>query len=81
MWKVQLFNLNFDDRERDAAAAVVEGGWLTMGERIQGLESAFAEMIGDDTQCVAVSSGTAALHMALLALGVTAGDEVIIPAV
>jgi len=80
MWKIQLFKLNFDERERDAAAAVVEGGWLTMGERIQGFESAFVEMIGDNTQCVAVSSGTAALHMALLALDVTAGDEVIIPA-
>jgi len=33
MWKVQLFNLNFDERERDAAA-VVEGGWLKLGMSI-----------------------------------------------
>ena len=41
MWKIQLFKLNFDNRERDAAAQVVEGGWLTMGERIVGFETAF----------------------------------------
>ena len=81
MWNIQLFNLNFDERERDAAAAVVEGGWLTMGERIVAFESAFSGMLGDEAQCVAVSSGTAALHMALLALDVEPDDEVIIPAV
>lgn len=80
MWKVQLFKLNFDHRERDAAAAVVEGGWLTMGEQISGFESAFASFLGSNVTCVAVANCTAALHMALLALGTEAGDEVVIPA-
>jgi len=80
MWNIQLFKLNFDDRERDAAAQVVEGGWLTMGERIIEFESAFADHLGNDTKCIAVSNGTAALHMALLALNVRPEDEVIIPA-
>lgn len=80
MWNIQLFKLNFDERERDAAAAVVEGGWLTMGERIVGFEAAFAEYLGSDAKCVAVANGTAALHVALLALDISPGDEVIIPA-
>ncbi|ATX82002.1 dTDP-4-amino-4,6-dideoxygalactose transaminase [Mariprofundus ferrinatatus] len=80
MWNIQLFKLNFDDLEREAAAQVVEGGWLTMGERILGFESTFSDYLGGDTKCVAVSNGTAALHMALLALDVEAEDEVIIPA-
>jgi dTDP-4-amino-4,6-dideoxygalactose transaminase len=80
MWNIQLFKLNFDERERDAVARVIEGGWLTMGESILGFESAFADYLGNDVKCVAVSNGTAAIHMALLALDVGPEDEVIIPA-
>lgn len=80
MWKIQLFKLNFDRRERDAVAETVESGWLTMGERILGFEDAFAKYLGSGAQAVAVANGTAALHTALLALDVGVGDEVIIPA-
>lgn len=80
MWKVQLFKLNFDARERDAVAAVVESGWLTMGERITDFETAFSSYLGGGVQSLAVANGTAALHMALLALDIGPGDEVIIPA-
>ena len=80
MWRVQLFKLNFDSRELDAITAVVESGWLTMGEHIANFESAFSKFLGSDYGCVAVANGTAALHMALLALNVGVGDEVIIPA-
>lgn len=80
MWKIQLFKLNFDERERDAVAAVVESGWLTMGERITDFESAFSAYLGGGVQSLAVANGTAALHMALLALDIGPGDEVIIPA-
>lgn len=51
-----------------------------MGEQIAGFEDAFGSYLGEKTFCTAVSNGTAALHMALLALGVGIGDEVIIPA-
>ncbi len=51
-----------------------------MGERIQAFETEFAEILGGGASCIAVSSCTAALHMALLALDVGPGDEVIIPA-
>lgn len=80
MWKVQLFKLNFDEREVNAVSQVVAGGWLTMGEQIVSFETAYAAYLGMGAHCTAVSNGTAALHMALLALEVGAGDEVIIPA-
>jgi dTDP-4-amino-4,6-dideoxygalactose transaminase len=80
MWKVQLFKLNFDHREADAVRKTVESGWLTMGERITDFESRFSTYLGDGVQSLAVANGTAALHMALLALGVGLGDEVVIPA-
>lgn len=80
MWKVQLFKLNFDHREAEAVAAVIESGWLTMGDRTTSFESEFAAFLGEDAKAAAVSNGTAALHLALLALGIGDGDEVIVPA-
>ncbi|MBU1628145.1 DegT/DnrJ/EryC1/StrS family aminotransferase [bacterium] len=79
MWKIQLFKLNYDDREVHAVADVVKSGWITMGEKTIGFEKRFGEFLGGEIKCTAVSSGTAALHMALLALGVGTNDEVIIP--
>ena len=79
MWKVQLFKLNYDDAEPNAVEEVVRSGWITMGEKTKEFESRFAALLGDDVKAAAVSNGTAALHLALLALGIGAGDEVIIP--
>lgn len=79
MWDIQLFKLNFDERELKAASDVVAGGWLSMGERVLEFENSFSDFLGEDAFCRAVSNGTAALHMALLALGVGADDEVIVP--
>jgi dTDP-4-amino-4,6-dideoxygalactose transaminase len=79
MWKVQLFKLNYNERESQAVKDVVDGGWITMGEKTKEFENAFS-MAHDDVLSTAVSSATAALHMSLLALGVKEGDEVIIPA-
>lgn len=80
MWKIQLFKLNFDEREAKAAYDTVASGWLTMGDRTTAFESAFESMLGDGARCISVANCTAALHMALLALDVAPGDEVIIPA-
>jgi dTDP-4-amino-4,6-dideoxygalactose transaminase len=83
MWKIQLFKLNYDWREVAAASSIVESGWLTMGERVIEFERRFGEMLGvglaDKVHCLATSNCTAALHMAVLAVGVQPGDEVIIP--
>ena len=80
MWKVQLFKLNYDEKESKAVKDVVESGWLTMGEKTKEFESQFSNMLGKDVKSTAVSNGTAALHMALLGLDIKEGDEVIIPA-
>lgn len=80
MWDVPLFELNFDEQEAQAVSAVIDSGWLTMGDRVRQFEGEFEGMLGRTVQCFAVSSATAALHMSLLALGVGPGDEVIIPA-
>ena len=79
MWDIQLFKLNFDDLEVKAVSDVVAGGWLSMGEKIISFEESFGAFLGDGAHCKAVANGTAALHMALLALEVGRGDEVIIP--
>jgi perosamine synthetase len=67
--------------EEDDIAAVVEvlrGSWLTGGPGVERFEADFAEFTGAP-HAVAVSSGTAALHLAMLALGISPGDEVIVP--
>jgi dTDP-4-amino-4,6-dideoxygalactose transaminase len=66
------------DEEIAAVAEVLRSGWLTTGERARALESAFAAEIGVP-QAAAVSSCTAALHLALQLLGVEPGDEVLLP--
>ncbi len=58
--------------------AALESGWLSTGPRVAALEAAFAAYTGA-SHAVAVNSGTAALHLALLAAGVGAGDEVVMP--
>jgi len=65
------------DREREAVAAVMASGQITRGPRCEQFEAALASEYG--RPCHVVSSGTAALHLALLACGVGRGDEVIVP--
>ncbi len=64
--------------EKDALNDVVDSGWITMGSRVQTFERAFATMHGV-ADAVAVSSCTAGLHLALEALGIGPGDEVLVP--
>ncbi len=64
--------------ERDAVIAVLDSGWLTTGERSLEFEERIRTFVGT-RHAVAVSSATAALHLALEALGIGPGDEVIVP--
>jgi dTDP-4-amino-4,6-dideoxygalactose transaminase len=63
-------------REVAEVVATLESGWLSTGPRVQQFERAFAEYVGA-SHAVAVNSGTAALHLSLLAAGIGAADEVI----
>ena len=68
--------------DEDDIRAVVEAlrsDWLTTGPKVAEFEQLFAKRVGAG-EAVAVSSGTAALHTAMYALGIAAGDEVIVPA-
>jgi perosamine synthetase len=65
--------------ELAAIAEVLESGDLTMGPKVARFETVLADTCGTG-HAVAVSSGTAALHLAILALGIGEGDEVIVPA-
>jgi dTDP-4-amino-4,6-dideoxygalactose transaminase len=66
------------DDEKAALCAVIDSNWITMGARVQAFERAFAAEHGM-TDGVAVNSCTAGLHLALAALGIGPGDEVLVP--
>jgi len=76
---IRLARPDVGDAELAAVAEVVRTGQLTMGPKVEEFESAVAGAVGT-AHAAAVSSGTAALHLALLALEIGPGDEVIVPA-
>jgi dTDP-4-amino-4,6-dideoxygalactose transaminase len=78
-WRVPLTEIAVPEHDVQAVLDCLESGWLTMGPRTKAFEDALAEYVGTP-QAVTVSSGTAALHLACLAAGIGAGDEVIVPA-
>lgn len=77
-WKVALSDLNFDHRERRIVNQVIRNRWLTMGEMVKKLERNFANFLGV-RHAFGVSSGTAALHLALRTLNIKNEDEVLVP--
>ena len=74
--KFVLFTPYMTEDELAAVNRVVKSGWLSLGGETKNFESAIAKYVGAK-YAVAVSSGTAALHLSIIAAGIKAGDEVI----
>ena len=66
------------DDERAAVDKVLQSGMLAQGSEVKGFEDEFSEIVAN-RHCIAVNSGTSALHMAFVAAGIRQGDEVIVP--
>jgi len=76
---IKLAQPNIPEEAIEKVAEILRSGLLIQGRHVEAFEKALAAYTGTP-HAVAVSSGTAALHLSLLALGITHGDEVIVPA-
>ena len=77
-WRVPLSDLQVDEELLSVGRDVLASGWWSMGPRVADFEAQFADFNGAP-HALTVSSGTAALHLALLAVGCGPGDEVVLP--
>lgn len=67
------------DEEREAVDRVLRSGMIAQGPEVAAFEREFADQLVGGRTCVAVNSGTAGLHLGLLAAGIGPGDEVLVP--
>ena len=77
-WKYPLSDIDLGREEEQEVLRVLRSRWLSMGPVTERFERAFAQYLGRG-YATAVSNGTAALHLALVSLGIEEGDEVILP--
>lgn len=78
MYKIPLFDLNFDSKEAKAVKRTLASKWISTGPKCLEFEKLFSEKIGNQFS-LTTSSCTASLHMALIALNIKGEDEVIVP--
>jgi dTDP-4-amino-4,6-dideoxygalactose transaminase len=76
--QVPFHRATVGEEEVQAVSEVIRSGWLTMGPKTFEFEKEFAKYVGAK-HAIAVSTGTAALHLSLEAAGIRAGDEVLLP--
>jgi perosamine synthetase len=76
--KIPIAKPLFDENEKRAILETLESGWVMQGPKVQEFERVVSEYVGGKFG-KATSSGTAALHLALIACGIGRGDEVILP--
>lgn len=77
-WQVPLFDVDLGDEELAGITEVLRSKWLTMGEKTGEFERRFAAFVGVP-HALAMNSATAALHVALAALDIGPGDDVVVP--
>ncbi|GGY18597.1 DegT/DnrJ/EryC1/StrS family aminotransferase [Paludibacterium paludis] len=70
---------NIGEEEINEVVSALRSGWVTTGPKTRQFEADFAAYLGDGVEAIAVNSATAGLHLALEAVGVREGDEVIVP--
>jgi UDP-4-amino-4-deoxy-L-arabinose-oxoglutarate aminotransferase len=68
------------EEEIRAVTEALRSGWVTSGRKVREFEASFGDFLGGTVECVAVNSATAGLHLALEAIGVAEGDDVLLPA-
>ncbi len=76
--RVSAVRVNIGEAETAAVMRVLRSGRLVQGQEVAAFEEEFAAVVGG-RNCVAVNSGTSALHLGLLAAGIGPGDEVVVP--
>lgn len=79
IYNIPLFDLNYGKDEETAVLSALRSKWISLGPNVEQLEKEFAAMLGAQ-YAVAVTNCTAALHLALLLVGIKSGDEVLVPA-
>jgi len=77
-YKIPLFDLNFDEKEEQAALNAIRSRWISTGPKTAEFESIFSEQLGVKYS-LALANCTVALHLALRILDISADDEVIVP--
>ena len=77
-WRVPLADVEIAEEEIAAVADTYRSGWLSMGPRTEELEAQFAAYTGSG-HAIAVTNGTASLHLICMAAGLGPGDEVVVP--
>ncbi len=77
--EVPFFRPAIGDEEIAEVVDSLRNGWITTGQKTRQFESDFADFIGGGVEALAVNSATAGLHLALEAIGIGPGDEVIVP--
>lgn len=77
-WRIPLADIDLDEAEFAVVNDVLRSKWLSMGEQTRLFEDEFAKRV-NARHAIAVANGTAALHLACLAVGLRAGDEAIVP--
>ena len=77
-WRYPLSDVDFGKEEEREVLRVLRSKWLSTGPVTERFEKAFSEYLGGGC-AIAVSNGTAALHLALASLGIRKEDEVILP--